>query len=204
MKYKTHTLNLSDVEAVLRQTEAPVVLLEGTRQVPEKEQSRLTELGAFLAKTFPEAVFRSGNADGSDTLFARGVESVDPKRMQLVTPTARHRNKNRHPLNYVVPLSEVSAVHEESLAYHTNAATPENRRIIDKRNEVPQLKAKARYLLRDTLKVLGDPEHGLAPATVAIFYVKPDPMAGGTGHTIRVCQQHNVPVVLQKDWMQWL
>ncbi len=203
MKYEIHTYDLSDFKECLSRSPSPVVLLEGTRKVPEKDQSRLTELGAFLAKEFPTVVFRSGNADGSDTLFARGVESVDPERMQLVIPTAGHRKKNRHPLNEVVPLSEVSAVHEESLAYHTNAATPKNQRIIDRRNEVPQLKAKARYLLRDTLKVLGDEDNGLAPATAAIFYTQADSMSGGTGHTIRVCQQNNVPVFLQAHWWSW-
>ena len=204
MNYETHPLTLSDLKDCLSQSSSPVVLLEGTRKVPEKDQARLTELGAFLAKDFPNALFRSGNADGSDTLFARGVESVDPTRMQVVTPTAGHRKKNLHPENYVVPLSAVSTVNEDSLAYHTNVATPKNQRIIDRRNEVPQLKAKARYLMRDTLKVLGDEENGLTPASAAIFYTQPDPMSGGTGHTIRVCQQNNVPVFLQAHWWNWM
>lgn len=161
----------------------------------------LIDLGAMLAKELPDAIFRSGNAEGSDTLFTRGVESVDPARMQVITPVAGHRKKNIHPLSYVVPLSAITTVNEERLAYHTNAASPKNRRVIEKRNEVPRLKNTANYLLRDTLKVLGDPDEGLAPATAAVFYTKPDSMSGGTGHTIRVCQQHQVPVFLQKDWM---
>ncbi len=194
---------LNDFIQTLKGTRAPVILLEGTRAVPDAHRQRLTDLGALLANELPNAVFRSGNADGSDTLFARGVESVDPARMQLVTPTAAHRRKNRHPDNYVVALSDVSAVHEESIAYRTNEATPKNSRIIDKRSEIPQLRAKARYLLRDTLKVLGDPENALAPASAAIFYTQPDPMDGGTGHTIRVCRQQNIPVFLQADWWRW-
>lgn len=201
MNYQIKKKDLNTLRELIGGLDRPVVLLEGTRSVPEKDNGKLTALGAFLAKEFPNAVFRSGNADGSDTLFARGVESVDPKRMQVVTPTAGHRKNNLHPENYVVPLANVSAAHEESLAYHTNEATPANRRIIDKRNEVPQLKAKARYLLRDTLKVLGDPDNGLAPAAAAIFYTKDDPMSGGTGHTIRVCHQHSVPVFLHRDWL---
>ena len=68
----------------------------------------------------------------------------------------------------------------------------------------PRLRAKASYLLRDTLKVLG---HGgrLAPPGTGFFYVNPeDAMAGGTGHTIRVCQQLGVPVILHKDWLEWM
>ncbi len=30
-----------------------------------------------------------------------------------------------------------------------------------------------------------------------------DPMKGGTGHTIRVCQRPGVPVVFQDEWMKW-
>ena len=49
--------------------------------------------------------------------------------------------------------------------------------------------------------------HGgeLAPPAAVFFYVDPeDAMAGGTGHTIRVCQQLAVPVILHKDWLEWL
>jgi len=31
-----------------------------------------------------------------------------------------------------------------------------------------------------------------------------DVMAGGTGHTIRVCQMENIPVVFQNVWKTWL
>ena len=181
----------------------PIILLAGSRKVPAKLQEKLVGLGSFLASEFPQAVFRSGNADGSDALFAQGVNVVDPARMQLVTPSKGHREAHRHPVNYVLPLDTVSAVHEETLAYHTNAATPENARIIEKRNEIPQLKSKARYLLRDTLMVLGDPAQQLAPATVGLFFVDGDPMVGGTGHTIRICRQHHVPTFLPQDWWRW-
>ncbi len=54
---------------------------------------------------------RSGNADGFDTLFSRGVGLVDLKRMQLVTSTAGHCKKNLHPENMVVPLSAAFALY---------------------------------------------------------------------------------------------
>ena len=201
--YNQQTMIMDTFIQMMRELEAPIILLEGTRDVPEKDQARLTALGARLALDLPNAIFRSGNADGSDTLFARGVESVDPSRMQLVTPTAGHRKKNRHPESPVVSLGEISVVHEEEVAYRTNEATPKNARIIEKRNEVPRLKATARYLMRDTLKVMGASDNGLAPATAAFFYTKPDPMSGGTGHTIRVCQRAGIPVYLQSDWWIW-
>ena len=31
-----------------------------------------------------------------------------------------------------------------------------------------------------------------------------DPLGGGTGHTIRVCLQHAVPVITQEHWRGWL
>ncbi len=74
----------------------PVILLEGTRIVPSSAEAALTALGRFLARQFPHARFRSGNAEGSDTLFARGVEAVDPARMELIIPTAGHRRKTGH------------------------------------------------------------------------------------------------------------
>jgi hypothetical protein len=73
-----------------------------------------------------------------------------------------------------------------------------------KRETIPRLQAKARYLVRDTVKVTGSASGELAPATVGIFYVRPgNPLQGGTGHTIRVCHAHGVPVALQADWLLW-
>ena len=181
---------------------ASIVLIEGTRKVPASEASRLRNFAADLARRYPDAIFRTGNATGSDALFAEGIISVDPSRLQYVLPYAGHRKAQCHPLAYTIALSEVSALYEETVAYQTKAATPANVRVIEKRNEIPQLRSKARYLMRDTLKVMGSPENGLAPATLGIFYVNPcNPEGGGTGHTIRVCRLHNVPVLTQSDWI---
>lgn len=181
----------------------PFILLEGSRKVAAGHASLLTELGSRLAEALPDARFRSGNAEGSDTLFAEGVTSVDPSRMQVVTPYAGHRKKNLHSGYEVCSLSEVSAVRERALADASTGATPGNRGLMEKRDTHPRLGAKAKYLLRDTLKVVGDPENGLAPASFAFFYTGEDPMKGGTGHTIRVCQQEQVPFYLFPQWSRW-
>lgn len=56
--------------------------------------------------------------------------------------------------------------------------------------------------MRDGLKVLGSPGLALAPASLAIFFVDEfNPTGGGTGHTIRLCQQLGVPVLTQRDWL---
>ena len=101
-------------------------------------------------------------------------------------------------------LAEVSSSHEEDLVSVSNQATPKNASLMAQRNRIPRLGAKARYLLRDTLKVMGDADLDLAPATAGVFYPKPDPMQGGTGHTIRVCLQQQVPVFLFEQWKGWL
>jgi hypothetical protein len=193
-------LNLKLAVAAVSQ---PVILLAGSRNVPENLQDKLVMLASFLATRFPKALFRSGNAEGSDALFARGVNAVSPSRLQLVTPTAGHRKAHRHPDNQLIPLNAVTTAHENHLAKQTISATPENARIIEKRHEIPQLQSKARYLLRDTLMVIGDPAQHLSPATVGIFFSGSDPMAGGTGHTIRVCKKYEVPVFLAQDWWRW-
>ena len=63
---------------------------------------------------------------------------------------------------------------------------------------------KLAYLLRDTLKVVGSAALHLQPATFGIFYVnETSPLSGRTGHTIRVCKKHEVPVLYQETWLAW-
>jgi hypothetical protein len=112
------------------------------------------------------------------------------------------------PLAYTVSFDQLSAQAGNRMAEATSFATPANQRLVDhyqQTNRPTAGRARAAYLLRDTLKVLGCAEAGLTPATVGIFYVNEhDPLGGGTGHTIRVCLQHDVPVVTQKHWRAWL
>ncbi len=204
MNYHIHLPGFEDFQSAVEKYRHPIILLEGSRTVVETQRPDLVRLGAMLAEAMPRALFRSGNAEGSDSLFAEGVTSVDPSRMQVITPTAGHRKKNLHPDYQVLALHQVSAVHEEDLVSVSNIATPKNKSLMANRSKIPRLGAKARYLLRDTLKVLGDPENGLAPADAGLFYTKPDPMSGGTGHTIRVCQQQGVPFYLYEHWQHWI
>jgi len=77
-------------------------------------------------------------------------------------------------------------------------------RLLNRWKDGGALAAKATYLLRDSMKVLGHSEEFPKPVC-GIFFTDPsDPMAGGTGHTIRVCQQESVPVVFQTDWLEWM
>lgn len=63
------------------------------------------------------------------------------------------------------------------------------------------LTVKARYLLRDTIKVVGTSM--LQPANLAIFYDDlSKPKTGGTGHTMRVCEKNGIPYFDQRMWFK--
>ena len=80
-----------------------VVLLEGKGKVPVQDQYKLIAIGRYLASNTRHMSFRSGNAGGSDELFAPGVSAVDPGRMEVVTPYAGHRKSaNKSYLTYAL------------------------------------------------------------------------------------------------------
>jgi hypothetical protein len=78
----------------------PVILLEGTRQLPAEKRQALADVGKHLAESFPQAVFRSGNATGTDEAFAAGVATVSGSKLQLVLPTPG-MGRDRRPANAV-------------------------------------------------------------------------------------------------------
>ncbi|MFW6152124.1 MAG: hypothetical protein ACOC6C_04030 [Verrucomicrobiota bacterium] len=57
----------------LSQTQGAVILTESRRNIPTADADRLFECGKWLAEKLPKVLFRSGNAEGSDTAFARGT-----------------------------------------------------------------------------------------------------------------------------------
>ncbi len=62
---------------------------------------------------------------------------------------------------------------------------------------------KAMYLLRDALKIIGCPRIRFEPADIGYFFTgTTNPTAGGTGHTIRMCELRNVQVYIQDEWMK--
>ena len=181
-----------------------VILIEGRRKIPPEAHDQLRDVAAEMARAAPDAIFRSGNAEGSDTAFAAGVVSVDPSRMQYVMPTPNMGKKRRHPDGRVYSLSELPQVELDRLCELTIQATPKSERLARAAAQGMSgpLAAKGRYLLRDTLKVVGSTALELAPATQAFFYVDLSaPQAGGTGHTIRVCNLSNLHVMFQDDFL---
>jgi len=200
--------SVADLKSAIGNQVQPVILVEGTRDLPEEDRPRLVELGRLLAQNFPHAIFRTGNATGSDTAWAEGVAAVDAKRLQYVLPNARMGSQRRQADSPVVALGAVPADAEQALAKATAKATPASQRLVElyvREKGGSANAAKGAYLMRDTLKVLGCAELNLAPAIVGIFYLnEADPMGGGTGHTIRVCIEQGVPVVTQRIWQEWL
>ena len=192
-------------DSLVRENQQPVILVEGTRDLCESHIETLVEFGKRLATVYPHAVFRTGNAMGSDEAFAKGIKSVDSSRLQYVLPYTGHRQNTIDSSSYQIAVTEISSETQEKAICYTSDSSPEYRTMIEKRNAVPKLREKVRYLLRDTIKVIGAAECALSPATVGIFYVnQDDPMKGGTGHTIRVCGKQGVPVAFQNEWMNWL
>jgi hypothetical protein len=191
-------MTYSDFKRLISEQPDGVVLLEGRRSIPPEDFERATELASHLATEFPQLRFRSGNAQGSDQAFSEGVAQVDAARLQIVAPYATHRKSSRYPeAQYDSPAS-MSTVQEGEVVYKTINASPKNRGLIEKRSLTERLGAKAAYLIRDTMKVVGHSDAFPKPLC-ALFYVKlDDPTEGGTGHTIRVCQQEGVPVVLRR------
>ena len=195
---------LDALAALIEITQKPVVLLEGRRSIPVDEYDRATAVAAFLAARFPKALFRSGNATGSDEAFSKGIVAVDATRLQAIAPYKTHRMKARFEgASYAYP-DALSAEQRDQMVSKTALASPKSLSLMAQLGKKGPLAAKADYLLRDTMKVIGFSEV-FPKATAALFYVDLDsPMDGGTGHTIRVCQNAGILVVYQNEWKQWL
>lgn len=193
-------MTFEQLQALLTQNAQGVVLLEGRRTIPSGDALKATAIASQLARDFPHLRFRSGNAEGADQAFAAGVAAIDPRRLQIVAPYESHRKSVRYAEAVYDSPESLLTVQEEVVAYKTLTATPKNKRLITKRNEGGPLGAKAAYLMRDTMKVVGYSAAFPKPL-LALLYVAPeDPEAGGTGHTLRVCRQEGVPYVFQDTW----
>ncbi len=184
-------------------TEGAIVLLEGKRKVAEADVPKLIALGTLLASKTVHMRFRSGNAAGSDQYFAEGVGAVNAGRMQVITPYTGHRKA--HNANYeTLSLDDINLAAEPEIVYQSKAHKG-TESLIDKyvagAKKGPVIKAA--YIIRDTVKVLGFGSAG--KATFGLFYDDlANPMTGGTGHTMRTCENNGVPIANQQVWLAWL
>jgi hypothetical protein len=207
--YRTSALEtLAALAAFLDKQETPVLLLEGIRARPETDRFKVIAMGRMLARRLPGVRFRSGNAEGTDTDFAEGVAAVDPKRMEYVMTHAGMGRKRRVSGCRTISLADLPNVAGSEVFDVTHRATPSTAGMLDAyrtSGRSSAMGAKGAYLLRDTLKVTGHEGSGLPPASAGLFYInEADPLAGGTGHTLRVCMEYNVPTITQMTWLKWI
>lgn len=180
-----------------------VVLLEGKRNVLDADKPKLIALGKLLTSKTEKMLFRSGNAEGTDQLFSDGVTAVDNKRLQLITPYSGHRQKNNQAYE-TISLDDINIAADSEVVYQSKS-NKKAKKIIDQfvAGDINRYSIKAAYIIRDTIKVIGTDE--IKPATFGIFYDDlENPQTGGTGHTMSVCQQNNIPVINQNIWFKWL
>jgi hypothetical protein len=197
-------MNFTAFADIIHSSQSPVVLLEGSRTVEDADKTKLAELGAQLARAFPNAVFRSGNATVTDSLFAEGVLNVNARQLELVLPN-KSKLKGEQGERRIC-LEQLDQSQLENICRLTETATPSHKSLVEfyrqGKNGSPRFKAQ--YLLRDALKVTGSEQLKFKPATIGLFYLNSTKKTGGgTGHTIRVCKLLDVPAVLQNEWMDW-
>lgn len=193
------------LEEFLKKYDHPgsIVLLEGKRKVKPEDKDNLVELGALLAKKTLHARFRSGNANGADLYFSKGVASVDPNRLEVITPYSGHRSKTNlaattYSLDKINLAAETDVIYQSKKNKKTSNLVDRYVSGLRDRNSI-----RAAYILRDTIKVLGSAE--IRPATLGIFYDDlEDPRSGGTGHTMKVCEEIGIQVIDQEYWSTWL
>lgn len=194
--------------AIMKASVQPVVLLEGRRELCEEDQPKLVSLAERLAASWLNVMFRTGNARGSDTLFAKGLANVSPSRIEYILPY-RGMGSERAPVtSTTLNLDEIPDEEAEYLRHQCKSASPRTRHAFERpywEIQDRHTAFSARYLLRDALKIHGSPSLGIPVATCAIFYVEPgDPDAGGTGHTLRLCELNRIPYFTQHEWFSWL
>lgn len=180
-----------------------IILLEGKRKVLNNDSDILYELGKLVASCSKKMIFRSGNAKGADEYFSAGVASVDKTRLQLIIPYAGHR-KNYNYAGESISMDEIDLVKEPEVIYQTKL-NHRNRNLIEAFSEGKsnRITVKARYLIRDTVKVIGTSR--ISGASFGIFYDDPEnPFSGGTGHTMLVCKNNKIPFIDQRTWFKWI
>lgn len=180
-----------------------IVLLEGKRDVLENDIENLVSLGKLLASSTSKIMFRSGNADGADYYFSLGVSSVDKSRLQVITPYNGHRKKTNQAYS-TISMDEINIACEPEVVYQSKS-NKKLEKLVDQYvfGVRDRYSIKAAYIIRDTVKAIGTDD--IAPATFGIFYDDLEhPKTGGTGHTMKVCENNNIPIVDQKTWFDWL
>ena len=180
-----------------------IILLEGKREVTEHDMPKLVELGRLLASKTLKMKFRSGNAEGSDYYFSLGISQIDKTRLQVITPYSGHRQKVNVAYD-TISLDTINFTNENEVLYQSKQ-NKKTEKLIDQYvlGDINKYSIKAAYIIRDTIKAIGTKD--IHPATFGIFYDDLNhPMSGGTGHTMKVCERNNIPIINQEVWLEWI
>ena len=108
MNYEDLSMNYEDFLSLVSHQDQPVLLLEGTRQLPDADKPKLTAFARQLAVALPQARFRTGNAAGSDEAFAAGVGEIDPQRLEYILPHRTMRERKRIKVSPSLSLDDIS------------------------------------------------------------------------------------------------
>lgn len=187
----------------LYDNENVIVLLEGKRNVLDQDKENLRKIGELLASKAQKMSFRSGNAKGSDQFFSEGVAAVNKSRLEVIVPYTGHRKKTSQAYK-THSLDEINISNDPEVIYQSKQ-NEKTKSLVDKyiSGDRNQYAIKAAYIIRDTIKAIGT--EGISPATFGIFYDDlTNPLTGGTGHTMKVCMENNIPVINQTVWFKWL
>ena len=128
---------------------------------------------------------------------------MDHKRLQVITPYSGHRKKSNVAYE-TFALDELNIAEEPEVIYQSKG-NKKVEKLVDQfvAGEKHRNSIKAAYILRDTIKVIGT--KAIPPTTFGIFYDDLNhPQTGGTGHTMEVCAQNNIPLIDQRVWMEWI
>jgi len=123
--------------------------------------------------------------------------------LQVITPYTGHRKKTNQAYE-TVSLDNIDMASDHEIVYQSKI-DKKNNKLIDRyvSGERDRFAIKAAYLIRDTVKAIGTDEIG--PATFGLFYDDlENPLAGGTGHTMKVCKENDIPILNQEAWFKWL
>lgn len=144
----------------------------GNRNIPKEASSKLFDLGRLIAER--NYLGLSGNSNGSDEFFAKGVNSVNPSLMNLYLPW------NSFNKNFILPENKVRLLSKEDKAKCIAIASEHH----------PNWSAcsfGAKSCLARNVAIVTD-------ANVVFCYSDPNSKSGGTKHAVRIANAYQIPV----------
>ncbi|HAP68094.1 MAG TPA: hypothetical protein DCQ99_10105 [Nitrospinae bacterium] len=198
---------IDDVIKYLGQFKKPYVALEGSRTITHEAAEKMEKIAKILVTALPNLIVRSGNAEGSDIAWARGVNSVAPERLELFVPQKNMPKKNIVTGNRVITISDINP----DFWKYAKKLSCENYLSVDGKKFGKSAWDKIKrwqqpYLIRDVFKVTGVPFGKEKPIKthLALLYINTKKKnGGGTGHTMRICERLGVPVIGYETWKDY-